>query len=187
MPFITEEIWQAIDTRTEKESICKAEFTRAGVVNATLIAQFDVVFEVVTKIREIRNSKQLSPKLALALCIKADNTAAYAPVEAIMMKLANLESITFVADAVADAQTFVVKADQFFVPLVNDEDPAIVKAESEKELVYLLGFKKSVEAKLANEKFVANAKADLVERERQKLADTETKIQSLQELLARLG
>jgi valyl-tRNA synthetase len=187
MPFITEEIWQAIDTRTEKESICKAEFPRAGVVNATLIAQFDVVFEVVTKIREIRNSKQLSPKLALALCIKADNTAAYAPVEAIMMKLANLESITFVADAVADAQTFVVKADQFFVPLVNDEDPAIVKAESEKELVYLLGFKKSVEAKLANEKFVANAKADLVERERQKLADTETKIQSLQELLARLG
>ena len=187
MPFITEEIWQAIDTRAEKESICKAEFPLAGPVNAGLVAQFDVVFEVVTKIREIRNSKQLSPKLALALCIKADNTAAYAPVEAIMMKLANLESITFVADAVADAQTFVVKADQFFVPLVNDEDPAIVKAESEKELVYLLGFKKSVEAKLANEKFVANAKADLVERERQKLADTETKIQSLQELLARLG
>ncbi len=187
MPFITEEIWQAIDTRADKESICKAEFPRAGVVNAALIAQFDVVFEVVTKIREIRNSKQLSPKLALALCIKADNTAAYAPVEAIMMKLANLESITFVADAVADAQTFVVKADQFFVPLANDEDPAVVKTESEKELVYLLGFKKSVEAKLANEKFVANAKADLVERERQKLADTETKIQSLQELLARLG
>ncbi|MCX6193652.1 MAG: valine--tRNA ligase [Cytophagales bacterium] len=187
MPFITEEIWQAIDTRAEKKSICKAEFPRAGVVNAALIAQFDVVFEVVTKIREIRNSKQLSPKFPLALCIKADNTAAYAPVEAIMMKLANLESITFVADAVADAQTFVVKADQFFVPLANDEDPAVVKAESEKELVYLLGFKKSVEAKLANEKFVANAKADLVERERQKLADTETKIQSLQELLARLG
>jgi valyl-tRNA synthetase len=62
-----------------------------------------------------------------------------------------------------------------------------VKAESEKELVYLLGFKKSVEAKLANEKFVANAQAELVERERQKLADAETKIQSLQELLARLG
>lgn len=187
MPFITEEIWQAIDTRAEKESICKAEFPRAGVVNAALIAQFDMVFEVVTKVREIRNSKQLSPKLALALCIKADNKAAYAPVEAIMMKLANLESITFVADAVADAQTFVVKADQFFVPLANVEDPAVVKAESEKELVYLLGFKKSVEAKLANEKFVVNAKADLVERERQKLADTETKIQSLQELLTRLG
>ena len=187
MPFITEEIWQVIDERAAAESICKAEFPLAGPVNAALVAQFDVVFEVVTKVREIRNSKQLSPKLALALCIKADNSTVYAPVEAIMMKLANLESITFVADAVADAQTFVVKSDQFFVPLANDEDPAVVKAESEKELVYLLGFKKSVEAKLANEKFVTNAKADLVERERQKLADAETKIQSLQELLARLG
>jgi valyl-tRNA synthetase len=187
MPFITEEIWQVIDERAAGESICKAEFPLAGPVNAALVAQFDVVFEVVTKVREIRNSKQLSPKLALALHIKAENKAAYASVEAIMMKLANLESITFVADAVADAQTFVVKSDQFFVPLANDEDPAVVKAESEKELVYLLGFKKSVEAKLANEKFVANAKADLVERERQKLADAETKIQSLQELLARLG
>ena len=187
MPFITEEIWQVIDERAAGESICKAEFPLAGPVNAALVAQFDVVFEVVTKVREIRNSKQLSPKLALALCIKADNSTVYAPVEAIMMKLANLESITFVADAVADAQTFVVKSDQFFVPLANDEDPAVVKAESEKELVYLLGFKKSVEAKLANEKFVTNAKADLVERERQKLADAETKIQSLQELLARLG
>ena len=187
MPFITEEIWQVIDERAAAESICKAEFPLAGPVNAALVAQFDVVFEVVTKVREIRNSKQLSPKLALALHIKAENKAAYASVEAIMMKLANLESITFVADAVADAQTFVVKSDQFFVPLANDEDPAVVKAESEKELVYLLGFKKSVEAKLANEKFVTNAKADLVERERQKLADAETKIQSLQELLARLG
>ncbi len=187
MPFITEEIWQVIDERKPGESICKAEFPLAGSVNVGLVAQFDVVFEVVTKVREIRNSKQLSPKLALALHIKAENKAAYAPVEAIMMKLANLESITFVSDAVADAQTFVVKADQFFVPLANDEDPAVVKAESEKELIYLVGFKKSVEAKLANEKFVANAKADLVERERQKLADAETKIQSLQELLARLG
>ena len=78
-------------------------------------------------------------------------------------------------------------SDQFFVPMANDEDPAVLKAESEKELTYLLGFKKSVESKLANEKFVQNAKADLVERERQKLSDAENKIKSLQELLARLG
>jgi valyl-tRNA synthetase len=129
----------------------------------------------------------LSPKLALALCIKSDQPAAYAAVEAILQKLANLESITFVSEPIVDAQTFVVKSDQFFVPMANDEDPAELKAESEKELDYLVGFKKSVEAKLANEKFVQNAKADLVERERQKLSDAENKIKSLQELLARLG
>ena len=187
MPFITEEIWQAINTREAKESICQAEFPKAGTVNEALIAQFDAMFEVVTKVREIRNTKQLSPKLALPLCIKSDQPAAYASVEAIMQKLANLESITFISDAIADAQTFVVKSDQFFVPMANDEDPEVLKAESAKELEYLLGFKKSVEAKLANEKFVQNAKPDLVERERQKLSDAENKIKSLQELLARLG
>ena len=187
MPFITEEIWQAIDTRAENATICTAEFPKAGAVNEALVAQFDVMFEVVTKVREIRNSKQLSPKLALPLCIKSEQPSAYAEVDAIMLKLANLESITFVSEAIVDAQTFVVKSDQFFVPMANDEDPAELKAESTKELEYLLGFKKSVEAKLANEKFVQNAKADLVERERQKLSDAENKIKSLQELLARLG
>jgi valyl-tRNA synthetase len=187
MPFITEEIWQTIATRSEKGTICTAEYPKAGKVDDALVAQFDVLFEVVTKVREIRNSKQLSPKLALQLCIKSDQPTAYAAVEAILQKLANLESITFVSAPIVDAQTFVVKSDQFFVPMANDEDPAELKAESEKELAYLVGFKKSVEAKLANEKFVQNAKADLVERERQKLSDAENKIKSLQELLARLG
>jgi valyl-tRNA synthetase len=187
MPFITEEIWQAIDKRAEKASICQADFPKAGLINEALISQFDVMFEVVTKVREIRNSKQLSPKLALPICIKSDQPTAYASVEAIMQKLANLESIRFVSEAITDAQTFVVKSDQFFVPMENDEDPAVLKAESEKELAYQLGFKKSVEAKLANEKFVQNAKPELVERERQKLSDSENKIKSLQELLARLG
>ena len=187
MPFITEEIWQSIAPRSEKGTICTAEYPTAGKVDEALVAQFDVVFEVVTKVREIRNSKQLSPKLALPLCIKSEQPLAYAAVEAIMLKLANLESISFIAAPITDAQTFVVKSDQFFVPMANDEDPAELKAESEKELAYLVGFKKSVEAKLANEKFVQNAKADLVERERQKLSDTENKIKSLQELLGRLG
>jgi valyl-tRNA synthetase len=84
MPFITEEIWQAIDTRAQNATICKAEFPKAGSVNESLIAQFDAMFEVVTKVREIRNSKQLSPKLALPLCIKSEQAAAYAAVEAIM-------------------------------------------------------------------------------------------------------
>ena len=187
MPFITEEIWQAIAERGEKDTICTAEYPKAEHVNNALVAQFDAMFEVVTKVREIRNSNQLSPKLALPLCIKSDQPAAYAAVEVIMQKLANLESITFISEPIVDAQTFVVKSDQFFAPLAKDQDPAELKAESEKELAYLEGFRKSVVAKLANEKFVQNAKADLVERERQKLSDAENKIKSLKEILARLA
>jgi valyl-tRNA synthetase len=187
MPFITEEIWQNMEERKAGISICKAEFPKAKPVQASIIAQFDSLFEIVTKIREIRNTKQISPKVALSLCIKSEQPQAYASLEAILIKLANLDSVTFIQESISEAQTFVVKSDQFFVPLANDEDPAVLKEESEKELVYLEGFKKSVEAKLANEKFVQNAKADLVERERQKLSDAENKIKSLKELIARLS
>ncbi|RXK49579.1 valine--tRNA ligase [Aquirufa rosea] len=187
MPFITEEIWQNMENRAEGISICRSEFPQAKSIDSSLVAQFDVLFEIITKIREIRNSKQLSPKLALTLCIKTEQPSAYVAIQAILVKLANLESIQFIQEPMAEAQSFVVKSDQYFVPLESNEDPAVLRAESEKELSYLEGFKKSVEAKLANEKFVQNAKADLVERERQKLADAENKIKSLKELLARLS
>ncbi|CAM3363567.1 valine--tRNA ligase [Aquirufa ecclesiirivi] len=187
MPFITEEIWQNMEERKEGISICKAEFPKAKPVQASIISQFDAMFEIVTKIREIRNTKQISPKIALSLCIKTDQSSAYDAINAILIKLANLDSVSFIQESISEAQTFVVKSDQFFVPLANDEDPTVLKEETEKELVYLEGFKKSVEAKLANEKFVQHAKADLVERERQKLSDAENKIKSLKELLARLN
>jgi valyl-tRNA synthetase len=187
MPFITEEIWQAIDEREANSSICKAPFPNSTKINAALIQQFDTVFEVVTKIREIRNSKQLSPKLTLSLEIKTGDRSSYDPLKAILSKLANLESILYVDQANSEAQTFVVRSDQFFVPLQKEENQEELKEESEKELVYLEGFKKSVEAKLANEKFVQNAKPDLVEREKQKLSDTENKIKSLREILARFN
>jgi valyl-tRNA synthetase len=187
MPFITEEIWQAIDEREANSSICKAPFPKSTKINAALIQQFDTVFEVVTKIREIRNSKQLSPKLALSLEIKTGDHSSYDHLKAILSKLANLESIVYVDQANSEAQTFVVHSDQFFVPLQKEENQEELKEESEKELVYLEGFKKSVEEKLANEKFVQNAKPDLVEREKQKLSDTENKIKSLREILARFN
>jgi valyl-tRNA synthetase len=187
MPFITEEIWQAIDVREAKSSICKASFPTSQKINNELIQQFDTLFEVLTKIREIRNSKQLSPKLALTLEIKTKEIASYEHLKAILSKLANLESIVYVDQANPEAQTFVVRSDQFFVPLQKDENQDDLKEESEKELVYLEGFKKSVEAKLANDKFVQNAKPDLVEREKQKLSDTENKIKSLKEILARFN
>jgi valyl-tRNA synthetase len=107
--------------------------------------------------------------------------------KAILSKLANLESILYIDQANSEAQTFVVRSDQFFVPLQKEENQEELKEESEKELGYLEGFKKSVEAKLANEKFVQNAKPDLVEREKQKLSDTENKIKSLREILARFN
>jgi valyl-tRNA synthetase len=186
MPFITEEIWQALTQRNEGESICRTEFPKGGEVNIELLASFDSMFELVTKIREIRNAKQLSPKIALPLSIKTDNKARYENIESIIEKLANTETITYVSDKVNGALSFVVKSDEFFITLEGEIDVEAELEEAQKDLEYNLGFKKATEAKLANERFVANAKPELVERERQKLADAESKIKALEERIASL-
>ncbi len=187
MPFITEEIWQAISQRGETESICRAAYPIAGEVNTQLLGDFEVMFTIVTKIRETRNAKQLSPKTALPLSIKTDDKARYQTLEGIIQKLANTETIEYVSDKVEGALSFVVKADEFFINLAGEIDVEAELANAQKELEYNLGFKKSTEAKLANERFVANAKPELVERERQKLADAESKIKALEEMIASLS
>lgn len=191
MPFITEEIWQALAQRNEGESICRTEFPKGGEVNTELLASFESMFELVTKIREIRNAKQLSPKITLPLSIKTDNKNRYENIELIIEKLANTEMIIYVSDKVdrvstRDAISFVVKSDEFFVVLDGEIDVEAELETAHKDLEYNLGFKKATEAKLANERFVANAKPELVEKECQKLADAESKIKALEERIASL-
>ncbi|MFN8358197.1 MAG: valine--tRNA ligase [Spirosomataceae bacterium] len=186
MPFITEELWQNIRERQDGESICRAEFPKTVAANEALLADFERMFEVVTKVREIRNSKQISPKQELPLTIKSDDSARYQALDRIIQKLANTLPLQFVSEKVAGATSFLVKTDEFFVNLAGELDAAAETERLTKELEYQVGFKKSVEAKLSNERFVQNAKADIVEKERQKLADAEAKIKSLEEALSQL-
>ncbi len=186
MPFITEEIWQDIRERKEGDSICVANYPIEGKIDTQILADFEIVFELVTKIRETRNQKQISLKVALPLAVKTVNIDKYQALESIIQKLGNTENIEFVTENIEGATSFVIKADEFFIPLAEEID---VEAEIERlstELAYNKGFKKSVEAKLANERFVQNAKPALVERERQKLADAESKIKAIEEALERL-
>jgi valyl-tRNA synthetase len=186
MPFITEEIWQDIRERGEKESLCVAEFPKAEAVDTALLADVEIFFEVVTNIRNLRSTKNISPKTALPLAIKTDNQGLYQKFEGLLAKLANVSEITYTTDK-ADGMSFLVKADEFFVNLAGELDVEAEIENLQRELEYTLGFKKSVEAKLSNERFVQNAKADVVDKERQKLADAEAKIVTIQEALARMS
>ena len=185
MPFITEEIWQAVSERAENETICRAIYPQATAVDTQVMADFDILFDLVSKVREIRNTKQISPKTELPLAIKTEDKARYQQLESIILKLANTSAIDFVSENVEGAMSFVLKADEFFINIAGELDIEAELAEAEKELAYNLGFKKSTEAKLANERFVANAKPEVVEKERQKLADAEAKIKALEEAIAR--
>ena len=188
MPFITEEIWQALAPRANEtgESICRATFPTAGNVDTKIVADFEIVFELISKIRETRNVKQLSPKIALPLVIKTAEKALYGQFEEVIQKLANTESITYTNEKVESGISFVIKSDEFFIILEGEIDVEAELEAAQKGLEYQLGFKKATEAKLSNERFVANAKPELVEKERQKLADAEAKIKAFEEMILRL-
>jgi valyl-tRNA synthetase len=186
MPFISEEIWQNIQERQAGESICVAAYPKSNTTDEQILSDFEVLFELVSKIREIRNSKQISPKTELPLSARTADKAGLDALQGIVRKLANTSAFSYVSDKVEGATSFVIKGDEFFVDLAGEIDVATEIANALKELEYQQGFRDSVQVKLANERFVQNAKPELVERERQKLADAEAKISALEQSLKSL-
>jgi valyl-tRNA synthetase len=185
-PFISEEIWQNIQERAENDSICIQEFPKGGEVDTKILADFEILFELVSWVRNTRQSKQMSPKEALPLSINTQEATKYAHLEDLMKKMANLSEITFVSTSVKGI-SLVIKGDEFGIDLGENLDVAAEIENLKKELEYTQGFKKSVEAKLANERFVANAAPELVQREKDKLADADAKIKAIEESLQKLA
>jgi valyl-tRNA synthetase len=184
IPFITEEIWQSLKERAEGESICVQAFPKGGNVDEEVLANFDILTELVSWIRNTRQSKGISPKESLPLEIKTNSPRRYVWIESLIIKLANISSIGY-ADEVQGISN-VIKGDEFGLDLGENLDMEAEKATLLKDLEYNQGFKRSVENKLANEKFVANAKPEIIERERAKLADAEAKIKAIEESLSKM-
>ena len=186
MPFITEELWQHIYDRKEGESIMLSVLKLDAPTEADekLIADIELVKNIVAGVRTVRNQKNIAPKEALKLEVVEQNpVAAYEPV---IKKMANLESIETVAQKGEGTASFLVGTTEFAVPLGNLIDVEAEIAKQEAELKHLEGFLIGVQKKLSNEKFVANAPAAVVEMERKKQADAESKIAALKESLAKL-
>ena len=181
-PFITEELWQHIAPRKEGETIMYASTPKAEPFDAKTISDFNIAAGAVVEIRALRQKKNISPKEALSLKFKGAFPAAMAPVIA---KMANISDIA-AADERSAGESFMVGTVQFFVPLEGMID---VEAEREKimaEIARYEGFLKGVNAKLGNERFVANAPAAVVENERKKLADATLKLENLRDRLSKL-
>jgi valyl-tRNA synthetase len=190
MPFITEEIWQELAERKEGESICIAAYPKVETLNATSDNDKNIIyatslqntFETISKIRELRNSKGISPKESFEIVIKTTQVELYEPFQFLIKKLANVSNIQFNIDA-PNFVSIPVAIDQLFVKLNIEIDTEAEREKINKEIEYLTGFMASVDVKLSNEKFVANAKPELVEKERQKKADALAKIEILKQSL----
>lgn len=184
MPFITEELYHLMQERSEKDCIIVASWPAALAINQQRLAEFEVSKEIVATVRNIRQQKQLSPKEKLEVIEKSDAQRSF--FDDTIVKLANLSAFRYSKENVDGAFSFRIRSTEFFVPLAQNLDVDAEKERLAKELEYNKGFLKSVQSKLANERFVQNAKPELVELERKKQADAEAKIQALEAQLKAL-
>jgi valyl-tRNA synthetase len=183
IPFITEELWGELNTRGEKENLIVAPWPKTKDFNATLLSEAQIAFDAVTQVRNMRSAKGLSPKEAVSLYSTGKTTDTF---QAIVKKLANVKEVSITESKIQAATTFMVGTQEFFIPLEGKIDVAKEKEELLKDLDYQKGFLTSVMKKLSNEKFVAGAPPQVIEMERKKQADAESKIKSLEERLASL-
>ena len=186
MPFITEELWQHLADRKEGESIMVSpqQIAAPQEGDAELLAAMAQAASVVTNVRAVRNSKNISPREVLHLQVVGTNPIAAR--DAIVCKMAGVDAVEVVAAKSEGASAFMVGTTEYAVPLGDLIDVEAEIAKAEAELKHLEGFLAGVEKKLSNERFVANAPAAVVELERRKQSDAQSKIATLRETLAAL-
>ena len=186
MPFITEEIWQDIRERKSGDSICVAPFPQSNGIDTQILTDFETLFEIISNVRNIRSTKQISPKTALPLAIRTHQPQAFQPLESLIQKMTNVSMISYVSEK-AGRLSFLIKGDEFFVDTAGEIDVAQEVENTRKDLDYQIGFRDSTLKKLSNERFVASANSDVVDRERQKLTDANAKIKALEQRLQDLA
>lgn len=183
MPFITEEVWQVLKERKEGESIMISQMPKSGAINQQLLDDMDFAKGIISSIRTIRLERNIPNKNVLNLTVKnGEHNHAY---DMILEKMCNLENIS---DEAGDENSvsFMVKTTEYAIPLGNNINVEEEISKMESEIVYLEGFLASVMKKLGNERFVANAKPEIVQKERDKKADAESKIATLKDSIKTL-
>jgi valyl-tRNA synthetase len=184
MPFITEEIYHQL--RDRKDDLVVKQALAPGTINKDVLANGSLLKEVISAIRDARNKSQMKPRETIRLHIQTENPDVFRSVENILAKQVNAEHISFVSAAVPNSITVVVQKDKFFIESTSVKDNSSQKDQLQKDLDYLKGFLVSVEKKLGNEKFVQNAKPEVIEGERKKKADAEARIKLIEESLSSL-
>jgi len=186
MPFVTEEIYHELKERKEGDDLTIRQESKIGSQKSEILKQADLLKQVITALRDVRVKNQLKQKEEIKLHIQTAEQSAYNSFKSILAKQVNASEINFVSDAVTGSISSVVQKDKFFIETENELDTSAQKDQLKKDLEYQKGFLISVEKKLSNERFVQNAKPEVIEIERKKKADAEAKIKAIEESLASL-
>ena len=185
MPFLTEEIWQYIADRTPEEALIIAEYPTITSFDAELITNFDFAAEVIAGLRTIRKDKNIAMKDAIDLKV-INHEKVSSHFDSVIMKLGNITSFDYITDKIDGALTYRVNANEYFIPVSGTIDVAAEIAKLTEELNYTHGFLRSVQNKLANEKFVTGAPPQVIANERKKEADALATIATIEQSLKSL-
>ncbi len=185
MPFLTEELWQQLDSRPEGSSICVAHWPQSGPINEQLIGRFNHTQALISALRTLRKEKQLKPKEILE--IQTQNTDQLLVIPEVLSKLGFTSSIAIIESAGANTLSIRVETTEYYVPFgaqINVEEEV---EKLQKELAYQKGFLEIVNRKLTNKRFVDGAPDEVVAGERKKASDAQEKIQAIEITLSKLG
>ncbi len=182
MPFITEEIYQHLENRNK--DLCVRQVKTSSAPNPSIILQGRLLQDLISGIRDVRNRQQIKPRESIKLFIQTKDREPYGSISSILYRQVNAEEISFCEEAVAGSYNTVIGKDSFYIVSEQPIDSGSQKESLEKELAHLKGFLLSIEKKLGNEKFMANAKPEVVALEQKKKSDAETKIKVIEESLA---
>jgi valyl-tRNA synthetase len=190
MPFVSETIWHGLRERTPGDDCCISEWPSEVPFDQALIEMVELAQGAVVKIRESRSSKGVKEREPLAFFATANSQGAalaqHAGIRAAIAKMAYLSDFTVADSAPENCVSFLVGTSEFFLQLNEQIDTAAELDKLTKEEARLSGFVKGIEKKLGNERFVQNAPADIVDKERQKLADGQAKLENIRKAIARL-
>ncbi len=186
MPFLTEELWHKIASRTPQEALIVNHWPKTTPIQTSLLTDFEFAAEVISGIRTIRKEKNIAFKDAISLSV-INTEKINSQFDVVIKKLGNISEITQVSSAVEGALTFRVKSNQYFIPILGTIDIAQEIQKLKEELKYTQGFLKSVQGKLKNEKFVSGAPQKVVDNERKKEADALAKITTIERSIKNLS
>ncbi len=185
MPFLTEEIWQYISERTPEQALIIAEYPKLIPFDENIISDFEFATEVIAGVRTIRKEKNIPMKDGINLkVVNHENVSSN--FDSVIIKLANILHLEYISDKIDGALTYRVKSNEYFIPVSGVIDIQSEISKLTEELKYTLGFLKSVQGKLSNEKFVAGAPKNVLDNERKKEADALAKITTIEQSLANL-
>ena len=184
MPFITEELHHALKTQTQ--DLCVKEYETIGKVDEAVLNAGALLKNVISTLRDARNKNQIKPKDAIEVHIQSENNAPYQRIQNILAKQVNAKTIAYSNTPIGSSIVVALEKDKFYLVADQAIDTASLKENLLKDLAHQQGFLESVDKKLSNEKFVQNAKPEVLAVEQKKKADALARIQTIEESLAQL-